>query len=66
MSEPHGQRRDEIIDMVLEAHDHLKEVTRPMTNYERLFFCEALIKGVGCARDEFQKYCDEGFGDLSG
>ncbi len=47
-------RRNELVDMVLQYTQGLRRDTKDMTNEERVFFLETLRLGIKAAEDKFR------------
>jgi hypothetical protein len=52
------ERRNEILDEVLEYNKRLRETTREMNNEERVFFLETLGMSIKTVEDIFRKALD--------
>lgn len=57
------ERKDELLDLVLQYNNRLRADTKDMTNEERVYFLEAHLTAVGGATDIFRKAVAAGHGD---
>ena len=53
-------RKNELIDEVLKVTAMLRDNTKPMTNEEKVFYLEALLRGCKEAQQRFQSYVERG------
>ena len=49
-----NERRNELLDMVLDYNKNLRRDTVAMTNEERVFFLETLRRAIKAAEDVFR------------